>query len=175
MRLLFWGILFGFANFNINTDTVIIGLLPSFLGFFLMLKAVTGFPIKSEHFTKTKPVLIVVTVLSLIDYALNALGLVGASIAIYALELTITILSYYSLYHVLRGIEEMEAALKIDLESEVLLNLFRVMAFTSILGGLVLFFVPMVGIMLVFATLVVTIVFLMKFNTAVKAYDAYMK
>ena len=55
MKKLFWGFFFIFLDFNIDFDTIRIGLIPAFVGYLLLFSGLAELSEESPRFEKIRP------------------------------------------------------------------------------------------------------------------------
>lgn len=110
MKKIFYGMLFVFFNYSITFGNSSIGLVPDFIGYLLMLLGIKELAADSEYYTKLRPVLIGLFVLSLIFYLLNLLGIIATYNEVLVILINIIAVggSLYSSYMITCGIVDME-------------------------------------------------------------------
>lgn len=163
--------LFVFFNFTINFGDSIIGLIPDFIGYILMMIGCNELKETSGCFVKVKPVLIGMTILSVIFYILDFLGLgtINSAVLLLLINGIAVFGSLYSTYMITFGIGEIEKNTNIELEAGRLMYLWKVRAMFSILTYLVLF-IPILSLICILISFVFAILYLIAFNRSKNHY-----
>lgn len=171
MSSIFWGFLLTFLDFNLTAGTSIIGLLPDFIGFLLIAKGLNALGTKSEFFTKALPLAKGMFVYTAILYALDLFGFAG-TLGIFGMILGMisTIVGLYISYNIVQGILDLERLYSVDLNGQTLFNLWKPLAVFEILVYATIF-VPLLGVFLLIAILITTILFLINLNTTKNRYE----
>lgn len=175
MSNIFWGFLLTFLDFNFTADTVIIGLLPDFIGYFLIAKGLSSLGNRSQFFTKAQPLANGMIVYSAILYVLDlfgisgSLGLLGAILGVIS-----TIVGLCISYYIIQGILDLERFYSVDLNGQTLYSIWRPLAVFELLVyvGVI---VPLLGVLLLIALFITTIMLLINLNTAKNRYEQLLK
>jgi hypothetical protein len=170
MSNIFIGALFVFLNFTININGIKIGLIPDFIGYIIMVKGLAELENESPYFLKAKGFAKGMAVYTAILYAMDLFGLsYNFGIVAYLLGIASIILTLYTSYMVVKGIEEMEAIRNTDLNAESLYSVWKVHAgFT--LAACVLIIIPFLSVICLLVSFVAAIVFLVALNKSKKLY-----
>jgi len=173
MRKIFVGTLFVFLNFHINLPSSTIGLIPSFIGYYLMLVGLaelTGF---SRRFSKIRPVVMIALVYSAIIYVIDLVGasLIASQLQTAALAVVSTALSLFISYNIIMGIKDIEIASGHNLESGPLYAAWWLCAVFLIIGYAV-FLVPLLAIFLLVIVFILAMFFLFKFSKTAHLFYA---
>jgi len=162
--------LFIFFDFNIDTETARIGLIPDFIGYILIVYGLNELINKSGFFKKTKPFAIVMAVYTGVLYAMDLFGVTSdITVISFILGLASTIMSLYISYNIVMGVKDMETVYSQQLNGDSLLLMWKLLAvFSIIIYALVL--IPALGIIALIAGLVISVLFLISFNTARNLY-----
>lgn len=170
MNYIFVGLLLTFLNFDITIGDSIIGILPNFVGFIMIVSGLKELSKENSFFTKTIPFAKGMVVYSAILYALNLFGLSGNSSWIIALAgILATITDLYISYNIIQGIFDMEKAYNVDLNGSNLFRIWKPLAVLKVLSYIVLL-VPMLAVIFIIATFVLTIIFMASFYTTKNNY-----
>lgn len=171
MTKIFIGFLLIFLDFSINFDTVTIGLLPDFIGYFLLIGSLTELAPQSTHFGKVKPFATIMAVYTVILYIIDLIG-ISALLGFVAtlLGLFSTLISLFISYHIIQGVMDIEKTRVCNLNSTSLFNKWKFLASMNALAYL-LIFIPGLNIVSIIASLIAGIVFLVGFSRTRKAYD----
>lgn len=170
MKNIFIGLLFIFLNFDLNLGNMKIGLLPDFVGYFLMIKGFDELIKESEFFDKVRPWAAFMTCYTGIIYVLEFLGasnlLQGFSIILGIISMCI---SLFILYQIVSGVIDMEKKYQITLEGEKLKSLWTFMAISNVVVY-ILIFINVFAVFLAIILLIVHIIFLFAFNNTKNLY-----
>ena len=134
MKAFFFGCLLIFLDFHLELNSVRIGLLPNFLGYYLLLRGMRELKEYSPHFSAPRGVVAALMVYSAILWGLDLLGLgeeylpVELQVLLLVLGLLATLGLLYSFYQIVSGILEMETAFLADLRGKTLRHLWMAMA-----------------------------------------------
>lgn len=175
MSNIFFGFLLIFFDFNFTINEIfIIGLIPDFAGYILMVKGLDTLAHESFHFERIRPFTVGMGIYSGIIYAFDLFGL-SSQISFFGSVLGIVsaVISIYITYVIILGIREIEDNNTVDLKSKSLMTCLAIMA---ILQAVVLFFsfIPIsygISIAFIIFSLLVNIVFLVCFNTSKNLYE----
>lgn len=170
MGKIFIGFLLIFLDFNLTFDLTVIGLLPDFIGYFLLAGGLAEMAPQSAHFGKVKPFSILMAVYTMILYTLDLIGVTN-SLGYFAtaLGLAATMISLFISFHIVKGIVEIERSRARNLKSAALHSAWRAMAVLNVLAYL-LFFIPGLNIAGVLAGFIAGIIFLVGVYRTKKAY-----
>jgi len=172
MRKIMAGMVFVFLDFTINMEASRIGLIPDFVGYILIIQGLSELSPLSFRFEKVKGLSAVMAVYTAVLYALDLFGvLVDIGIFSWALGLASAIASLYISYNIVMGVKDIEAASGRYLDGAGLYATWKVYAAVS-LAIHVLFLIPLLGILLIIAGLILGVVFLFAFNRTKNFYYA---
>jgi hypothetical protein len=172
MGSLFWGLFFILLDFNVTFNTCVLGLLPDFVGFLLILRGLKELQQYSAEFVKIQPVVILMAVSKFITYLLDLTGVTAQNQTVMAVVGLVFLLFYlYIEYEIICGIRDMERVLEMDCNARPLLSLWKVIACFGILANLVYIFAPAVSILFLIVLVIADLVFLYTFYQAKKLYD----
>lgn len=110
MKKLFWGFFFIFIYFHLDFDAVRIGLIPTFVGYLLLLGGISELLTESTRFEKVRIPSVIMAIYTGILYVCDFFGL-GIEMSVYIsiiLGLVFCVLSYYISYHIVEGVIEIE-------------------------------------------------------------------
>lgn len=140
MRRIFIGMLFVFINFNLDLGASRIGLIPSFVGNYLIYKGLHELDGLSDRFTRTIPFAKGMAIYSAICYALDIFGLSFSPwwYLVYILGLISIIFTFYISRNIILGIKDIEIAREQDLNSRLLYSLLKLQTVLSLLSFVLL-------------------------------------
>ena len=78
MSKIFVGLLLVFLDINFTFNTTTIGLLPDFIGYFILIGGLAEMAAVNSHFGKARPFAIAMAIYTLILYILDLIGLSAA-------------------------------------------------------------------------------------------------
>ena len=173
MSKLFWGAIFAFLNFNLNFGDVTIGLLPGFIGWFLIWKGLTELRDQSVRFGEARIPAVVLTVYSAATYMLDLfaitpdLGWAGIVAGLLSVALAL-----YVMYGMIRGILDLGEICGENLNGAPMLQIWKIDAVLEI-GCFVfsLLSVPAAALILMLAVCVLKILLLIQLHKVKKIYE----
>ncbi len=171
MTYIFVGLIFLFLDLNINLGQITIGLLPTFVGYFLLARGLQTLP-EDPDFAKARTLSLVMTVYTLVLYIVNLLGLqLQLGLLGWILD-AVRLVVYFSILYLLnRGIGQLQVKTGKDLGAEQLRPLWLVLVVLES-ATLVLNWIPVVGAFALLGNLVVHIVLLVLYYNVKKRYEA---
>ena len=170
MSNIFIGMLLVFLDFNLNVGNSTIGLIPDFIGYFIMTKGIIELSSESSNFSKVIPIAKGMIIYAGSIYLMDLLGIsYSLGIITYILGLISTVASLYISYHVVIGIGDIERQTSKVLNAELLFRAWKVMAIFSVIMYL-LIFIPLLAIFGVLTGLGVSIYYLVVFNRSKNLY-----
>lgn len=171
MQKLFWGIILVFLNFNLDLGNVRIGLIPNFIGYYLLAKGLAELADKSMRFQKCIPYAKGATIYAAILYAMDLFAVTNSLGGfIYVLSIASMALALYISYQIIMGIKDIETQCGLALGGDSLKTTWIVLAVLNVLvypaqGNYSLNFLISIG-----AT-VVAILFIVQFYQLTKRYS----
>lgn len=127
MNRLFWGLFFVTLHFNVTLGTATIGLLPDFLGWYLLMKGMEELAEESEQFNKGRHWAFGLMLLNVILYVADLMNLSsGTAVGLWSLGLAGFCVGCYVLYRMVLGIREMETNHRWDLQGEKLKTMWLI-------------------------------------------------
>ncbi len=170
MTNLFWGLLLVLLDFNLNLGQVTIGLLPDFLGFYLVMKGAQALP--APAFGKVRPMALAMAAYTGVLYVLDLTG-IGGNLGVFGWVLGLVSLAVQMaiLYYICLGVTQLQTQSGRDLGAEKLKPLWMALL---ILQGItqLLVWVPVVDFFAALGCTVVAICYLVAFYGAKKAYES---
>ena len=160
MKKLFWGFFFIYIDFHLDINAVRIGLIPTFVGYLLLLGGISELMAENPHFERVRTPSIVMAVYTGILYVCDLFGL-GLSMP-YLISILLSIiscvLSYYISYHVIEGVIEIETRNSYPLDAARLKTAWLVLVVTHAIScaaayadlgviallGMIVFFIYMI-------------------------------
>jgi len=168
---IFWGFFFVAFDFNITLGNAVIGLIPDFIGYFLILKGIIELQDLAIHFKKIKDLVLLMVFLKIITYVMDLLGITaqiqtGAAI----IGIVLLVINLYIEYSIICGIQEIEKSQYVNLNAEKLFSMWKIVAVFSTLAyiGLIL---PSLAIVFVIISAIANMVFLYYLYQSKKAYE----
>lgn len=177
MGKIFAGCIFILLNFDLNLGNITIGLIPSFIGFFLLasgLREVCGDE-KNESFQRIVPFAFGMGSYSAVIYVMCLTGLGGAdrmSVLFWILGITGQIVQLYILYRLIWGIRQIENGHDVDMYSGKLMSVWCWMAGLQCMTALIGIF-QMLGLLAIFVIIAAFAVCLMFLYYIYKAKEVY--
>lgn len=171
MRNIFVGLLFIFLDFNLTIDQVIIGLIPDFIGYYILRKGLIelSFLGESVRFEKIKPMATFMIYFTSILYIFDLLGFTQSlGIAQRLIGLISLSIYFWILYQIILGIMDMQEKYLLDLNGKRLLKLWKIMALLNVISFILIQFYFIISI--AFLNFVATICFLIVLNQTRSIY-----
>ena len=165
MENIFRGMLLVFFNFNLDIDSMRIGLIPTFIGYIFIangLSELTGF---SSYFSKIAPYVKGMTVYAGICYVMDLLGIssaLGMPIS-FVLGLISTIMSLLISYSIVMGIKDIEVMRGQNLNSERLYSTWKLLAIFSLIVFL-LYIIPVLAFICMIVGFFISVYYLYVFH-----------
>lgn len=175
MKNLFIGMIFVFLNFTISISGSSIDIIPDFIGFYLILKGLEELKGYSEKFIKIRPLVIILGIYSLLTFALGLFGITNnlGNLA-FVLVLINVIALIYVTYNIILGIMDIEKNINISIETNIVMNRWKMMIAFNVLSYVVLIVLPVIAIVSVIFYLVFAVLFLVSFNNSKNLYYEYI-
>lgn len=173
MKKIFIGLLLVFLDFNLTLNNSVIGLIPDFIGYIVMVKGLEEMADESPLFPKVRPYTVGMAVYTGVLYALDLFGIIGlASVLSFLLGVVALAVSLYISYNIVMGVREMEERYETNLNGEQLKSRWTIVAVFSI-ASIVAQLVPTtLAIILLICVFIVYILFLVAFNRSKNLYEA---
>jgi len=164
IKLIFFGMIFVFLNFEINLGNISVGLIPSFLGYFFMYKGLLELMNYNSYFERLMAFVRGMIIYTAILYLVDLLGIMPY-FAVPLLALISVGLALYIAYNIIMGIKEIEASQNRNLNTQQLYFAWKLQAVFSFLP-IVTGFLPLLAIAAIMLGFVVGVYFLyMFYNT----------
>lgn len=175
MHRLFWGVFFVLLNVKIQVGTASIGLLPDFIGYFLLLKVMEALAGENQFFDRGRHVAFGLLIVSVILYAADLLNPDSMiRVWLWLLQLAALIGLLVLLWMMIRGLGRMANDYRLDLRVERLQAMWMALAVLEpVCHGLR--WVPLVGTVCQVASLVTGVCFLIALYGTRKQFDAFDK
>jgi len=167
------GMLLVFLNFNLDINATRIGLIPSFLGYLIMLIGLGEIGRFSGRFSKIRPLVTVMFAYSTVLYFMDIYGLwaVDMRFLIIALSLIFVIMSLYVAHSIVMGIKDIEALWGVELDSDKLYYAWQVLVLFNFIVYVV-FHIPPIGTLFVIIGFIVGVYYLAAFDRTAKLFYA---
>lgn len=171
MTNIFVGLIFLFLDLNIHFGTITIGLLPAFVGYYLLARGLQTLP-EDPDFSKARTLSLVMAVYTLVLYILNLLGISSQlGLLRWIIDGVRLVVSFSILYLLNRGIGQLQAKTGKDLGAEQLRPLWLVLVVLESVA-LVVSWVPVVSAFATMGCLAVRIALLVLYYNVKKGYEA---
>ncbi len=175
MKTIFIGLIFILFDFPISLGPVTVGLIPTFVGFFLIAKGVKALYPYSYSFKSANTVSIISLVFSAALYAIDLFALSPLLLSNRAVSFVISIISailYLTvIFHILKGIQELEEDNDIKLGYSQLISCWKIILVSELLiisAG----FIPPLALLCSILSLIISIVFLVFFRRTDKSFTS---
>lgn len=119
MQNIFWGTVFLLLNVSISAGASVINLFPCFVGYILLAKGLAAFRGKSLYFEKIKPFCTIMISYELVVWTIDICAL-GNNVAAVFTQGISSAAVVFVLYHITRGIADIQKNASVDLRSETL-------------------------------------------------------
>lgn len=167
------GLLFILVDFNITGGTSSIDILPDFVGYILIIYGLRTLIDKSIHFKKAHSFSIGMAIYMGIMFLSDVAGITyQLGFLAYLLSLITLIISLFITYKIVMGVREIETFRGFDLRGVSLKTCWNVMAVFQI-GSYLLFFIPLINIIMLIGGFLTAIAFVVYFNTTRNAYARF--
>lgn len=175
MNCLFWGLLLCLLDFDIAVGTAVIGLLPDFLGFFLVMKGLEQLAEENRFFSRGRHYAFGLLILSVILYVADLMN-PGSMVKVWlwALELVGLIVLLVLIRMVITGILWLERDNGLKLRGDLLKSMWTILIVICPLCHIVSW-LPLVGDICRMASTVVSALFLAVFWDSRKSLYQDMK
>lgn len=170
MQNIFLGMLLVFLDLNINLGKTTIGLLPDFAGYILMIKGLEEMTPESPLFEKARPWATAMAVYTGVLYAMDFLAMdVQLRFLGWVMNLAALVAGLVISRWILRGILEMEANRRFDLQGHQLEQLWKPLAIVQLVAAAFGWF-PLIGWICALAAFVMGVCYLVAFNRTKNLY-----
>ena len=170
MQNIFLGMLFAFLDFDINLGNRTIGLMPDFVGYLLMIKGLEEMTAESALFEKARPWALGMSVYTGVLYAMAFLAMpVQLRLLNWVMGVAALVASLVISRWILRGILEIEAKRRIQLQSFQLEQLWKPLAIIQLVVAVFGWF-PLIGWMCALAAFVMSVCYLVAFYKTKNLY-----
>lgn len=175
MNRLFWGLLLCLLDYDVTVGSMVIGLLPDFLGFYLMMKGLEQLAGENRFFDRGRHIAFGLAVAALILYAADLMdpGVMGR-VLLWAAELIVMVVQLVLIRMIITGILWVERDHAVELKGGLLKSLWSILIVVCPLCELV-YWLPMVGDICHMASAVVSLLFLAAFWDSRKSFYKSMK
>lgn len=180
MKLIFWGLILSFFNFNITTSVNLIGLLPDFIGYLLILRGCRQL-MPSVWLEKLRGPAVFMIFVTGVEYFFNLLGIVimhEIVIIFVLLGIMGTVVRIYILYCLTRAVKDISGQLDVYLGGDKLHKAWLVIAicqavdiFCLLLSAATPDFATLASYMAMIVSLVGYVWYLVVFYNCRKFYD----
>lgn len=173
MNLLFWGLLFCLLDFEITLGSAVFGLLPDFVGYFLLMRGMTRLAEESSAFDKGRHWAFGLLLVSAILYGADLMDPDPmAKVMLWVLGLCELIVMLMLVRKIISGVGQLEQDHSWQLGSEKLRGMWLILAVIQPLCHLVSW-IPLVGSICSVASGVTGLLFLIAFWGSRKSFYGY--
>lgn len=172
MSNIFIGLLFIFLDFNFKLGSSTIELIPDFIGYILMLNGLKELAGESSRFEKVIPYTKGMVIYTIIVYIIDVIGFSSSTGLAIIPGIISVIVSLYISHEIIFGIKDIESLKGWELNSDSLFNTWRYLVIANI-ASYVLLIVPILAIISIIFTLIITISYLVSFNNTKNLYNSY--
>ena len=174
MKLIFWGLIFLFFDFNLNFGSSSISILPDFAGYALIWKGMKQ--VECGAYITARPWVCGGIIYSAIVWVLNCLGIMAhlTTTALFAILFGVagTLIELGVLYWITKGVCELEQVLEYDLYGKPLKTAWIVLLIWLVLVQVTsLLVMPAIAVIALIASFVFMIYYLVRFHKSRKAYE----
>lgn len=170
MNRLFWGLFLCLLDYDIKVGSMVIGLLPDFLGFFLMMKGLQQLAGENRFFGRGQHMAFGLMIPAVILYAADLLDPgVMARVVLYGVQLVVLVVQLVLIRVIITGLLHLERDRNVQLKGSFLKSIWSILIVICPLCALV-YWIPMVGDICYFASAVVSLLFLAAFWDSRKAF-----
>lgn len=171
MNRLFWGLFFVVLDVKLNLGSAKVGLLPDFIGWFLLMKGMEALAEENRYFDRGRHWAFGLTLVHLVLYGADLLNPSGMNgVALWLLELAAFCAGMYALGKMIRGIRRMEEDHGWDLQCEKLRAMWMIQWVMGCISCL-FSWMPLLGTVAVIAALVTGMCMLIAMYNTVKRYE----
>lgn len=171
MKKIFWSIVIILLDFNLTAAGYSVGLIPDFIGFWLLSEAIIEFKEQSVYFQKVHSLTSFMIFFSLISYCLDCLsGNISNYLLLFVIQLFYTLMCLYVIYLILLGLKDTELLKGIDLKTSKVFRYFIIYAVVTI-TIIIQIFIPSYMLMRYIATLVTCPIFLIELYRSINCYQ----
>ena len=170
MNHLFWGLFFVALNFEVQLGTARFGLLPDFLGWYLMMKGMENLAREDRRFDRGRHWAFGLMLLSAVLYIGDLLNPDAmAAVGLWALKLAGICVGLFVIRNMIAGIRQMESDQAKDLNGQKLHSMWMIHAVMAVIAHL-FSWMPLVGDFAALAGGITAICLLIVMGGAVKRY-----
>ncbi|MFA9376020.1 MAG: hypothetical protein ACERKZ_04615 [Lachnotalea sp.] len=170
MRNILVGFILIFLNFTLTLNNSRLGLIPDFIGYFIMVKGLVQMSEESPLFMKVKPYATGMIVYTGVLYFLDLFGVLATlEVFSYITVNASAIISLYISYYIVRGVIDMEGKYSTHLNGETLNAAWTLMVVLEVLT-FVSMLIPFISIICMIINVIVSICFLVAFNHSNNLY-----
>lgn len=173
MRNIFVGLLLISLDFNLTFDQLIIGLIPDFVGYFILHKGLLELTALEEsiQLERCKPIATKMIYFTAILYGLDFFGITPSLGVVERVLGLISLFVYlWILYQIIQGILVIQEKYRTDMNGERLLTLWKIIVVLDVIV-IVLNMFPYLAIFIAFFNIAVTIYLLVLINQTAHIYD----
>lgn len=171
MKLILIGLLLAELDFNLNLKAVSIDILPDSIGWLLILLGCVKMAKHSRKFMSAAYICLPLMALGVAVILPNVMGLKLLSTI---MSIVGSICSLAVSYFILKGISDTEDELRQDLGYMEIWKVFCIKIVTLALAA-VMQFIPYLGVVFIIADVAVSLIFIYRIFTVMKAYENHFK
>lgn len=173
MNRLFWGLFFVVLDFNLNLGSAKIGLLPDFVGWYLLMKGMETLAEENRYFDRSRHWAFGLMLLNLVLYGADLLNPTSMNaVMLWLLGLAGFCVGMYVLSKMIRGIRQMEEDHQWELQGEKLRAMWMIQAVMGAISHL-FSWMPLIGVFAMIAAAVTAMCMLVALYGTMKRYVQY--
>jgi hypothetical protein len=170
MKNIFIGFLLVFLDFDLKFGNSKIGLIPDFIGYFVMISGLVEMAGESPLFMKVKPYVTGMAFYTGVLYVLNLAGIsMSLGVLSYGLAFIPTVVSLYISYNIVMAVIDMEGKYNTSFNGGSLKPIWTLLAVFNILSFVSLLF-SAAAIIFIIVSFIVAVYFLFAFNKSKNLY-----
>lgn len=170
MNRLFWGLFLCLLDYDVTVGTAVFGLLPDFIGYFLMMKGMAELAGENRFFDRGRHLAFVMAVVSAVLYIAHLADPDSmASVVLWTVELVVLVVQLILVRMIIFGVAGLEREHELTMRSELLKSMWLILIVIYPLAHIVSW-LPLVGDICGMASVVVGALFLAVFWDSRKAF-----
>lgn len=171
MKLIFWGLIFLFFDFNLNFGASSISLLPAFVGYAL-IRTGMGRVTECERYGKARSWMLAGIAYSAVVWVLNLLGMPAGSALGFVLGVAGGVFLLVATWQIAKGVAELEGVCRYDLYAKPLMTAWTVLLIWVILVRVTAWLgIELLAMIALLASFVFMIYYIVRFHKSRKAYE----
>lgn len=173
MQSIFVGLIFLFFNFTLNLNNHVLNLMPAFVGYLLINIGAKSLENTAPVFKKILTVCIVLAALGVVSFVLDLLGLSYLGILSSILSLVFLAGNIYITFYITQGVLDIESTKVVNLQGAELRNIWKISTIVSCFNFVCSFIIPILLLFTMFVSLIISIIFMVRFYRTYKLAQQY--